>query len=102
MDDEQRQRYRVEAERGDLRPQFNRHAPAALADLVSLRGIEPILLDRFSQFHRPIADASIAAGPEARLSDFGAFLYLVETLRRLHYPNLEEMLGILLDEFSPF
>ena len=42
MDNPRQERYRAVAERGDLRPQFNPHAPAALA---SLPALEPILLD---------------------------------------------------------
>ncbi len=102
VDEEQRARYRTEAERGDLRPQVNPHAPAALGELGPLHELRPILLDRFWQLRRPIADALRSPAPEMRLSDIGSFLYLVETLRRLGYPNIEEMLGILLDEFSPF
>jgi hypothetical protein len=102
MNDEQRERYRTEAERGDLRPQFNPHAPAALAGVGPLHGIEPVLLDRFSQLRRPIADASQGPEPDMRLSDIASFLYLVETLQRLNYPNVEEMLCILLDQFSPY
>jgi hypothetical protein len=102
VDASQWQRFLTEAERGDLRPQFNRYAAAARHwELGPWPELQPILLDRFSQLHRPIADASRAAGPEARLSDIGSFLYLVETLRRLNYPNVEEMLCILLDDFSP-
>ena len=102
MDEQQRQRYCAAAERGDLRPQFNPLAAAALSRLDNLQEMQPILLDRFSQLRRPIADASRGVEPAMRLSDIGSFLYLIETLRRLQYPNLEEMLGILLDEFSPY
>lgn len=102
MNDPRQERYRTEAERGDLRPQFNRHAPAALASLTALPGLEPILLDRLTQLHRPIADASLGVDPALRLSDIGSFLYLIETLRRLAYPNVEDMLCILLDAFSPY
>src|SRR5262249_31859898 len=74
-----------------------------------LKAIEPILIDRLFQLARPIADAStwdgLAIRPtrpagETRLQDAGRFFYLVETLIRLGYPRLDEMLLLVLDEFS--
>jgi hypothetical protein len=90
-----------EAERGDLRPQFN---PAAAVNWQPLPGereqLEPVLFDRFLQLARPVADASAGAGPEARLQDAGRFFYLVEAVRRLGGTRLEETLCVLLDEFA--
>src|SRR5262249_51619275 len=48
---------------------------------------------------RPIADASTGPHAAMRLQDAGSFFYLMETLKRLGCPRLEETLGILLDEF---
>jgi hypothetical protein len=90
-----------EAERGDLRPQFN---PNAAVNWQTLPGdakeIEKVLIDRFLELARPIADSSRGAGPEARLQDAGPFFYLVETLKRLGFDRLPETLRVLLDEFS--
>jgi hypothetical protein len=87
-----------EAERGDLRPQFN---PAALilGDPDRLKSLEPVLLDRFFQLARPIGNASLPTDAELRLSDAGHFFYLVETLRRSNCAQLEEMLLVILDGF---
>jgi hypothetical protein len=88
-----------EAERGDLRPQFNPNA--AITWLPSeLKEIEPVLIDRFLDLARPIADSSAGAGPGSRLQDAGRFFYLVETLKRLGFARLEETLCVLLDEFA--
>jgi hypothetical protein len=90
-----------EAERGDLRPQFNPGAAVAWQPLPGERElVEPVLFDRFLELSRPIADASAGAGPEARLQDAGRFFYLVEALRRLGCARLEETLCVLLDEFA--
>jgi hypothetical protein len=87
-----------EAERGDLRPQFN---PAALVlgDPARLKSLEPILLDRFFHLARPIGNASLPTDADLRLSDAGHFFYLVETLRRSRCTQLEEMLLVILDGF---
>jgi hypothetical protein len=90
-----------EAERGDLRPQFNPGAAVTWQPLPGEREqVEPVLFDRFLELSRPIADASAGAGPEARLQDAGRFFYLVEALRRLGCGRLEETLCVLLDEFA--
>jgi hypothetical protein len=90
-----------EAERGDLRPQFNPGAAVTWQPLPGEREqVEPVLFDRFLELSRPIADASAGAGPEARLQDAGRFFYLVEALRRLGCARLEETLCVLLDEFA--
>jgi hypothetical protein len=89
-----------QAEHGDLRPQFNPAGPAAWAKLPDLQAIEPVLLDRFFQLSRPIGDASRQSGEDLRLSDAGRFFYLVETLVRLGYDRVEEILLAILDEFA--
>jgi hypothetical protein len=90
-----------EAERGDLRPQFNPRAAVTWRPLPGEREkLEPVLFDRFLELSRPIADASTGAGPEARLQDAGRFFYLVEALRRLGCTRVEETLCVLLDEFA--
>jgi hypothetical protein len=90
-----------EAQDGDLRPQVNPHAPANLLLLPeNLAELEPVLIDRFLQLARPIGDASAGGGPELRLQDAGPFFYLIEALKRLHFPDLEQTLCILLDEFA--
>jgi hypothetical protein len=89
-----------EAEKGDLRPQFNPHAPVVLPRLASgASAIQPILLDRFFQLSCPIADASMGALTAMRLSDAGRFFYLVESLERLACAHIEETLRIILDDF---
>jgi hypothetical protein len=99
--DERLRRVIDDALHGDLRPQFNPHAAAGLAILpADLKVIEPILLDRLFQLSRPIADASAGATPDMRLQDAGRFFYLIETLGRLGYPRVQEMLLVVLDEFS--
>ncbi len=89
-----------EAQHGDLRPQVNRHAAvnAPLPDDLDL--LRPVLIDRFLQLARPIADASAGGGPEMRLQDAGPFFYLIETLKRLQCDELEQTLCVLLDEFA--
>jgi hypothetical protein len=90
-----------EAEQGDLRPQFNPNAAVTWQPLPGeLKEIEPVLIDRFLDLARPIANSSLGAGPEARLQDAGHFFYLVETLKRLGFARLEETLCVLLDEFA--
>src|SRR5262245_10146826 len=90
-----------EAERGDLRPQFNPNSVGNWQPLPGERGeLEKALLDRFLELARPIADASRGAGPKARLQDAGRFFYLVEALKRLAPDRLQETLRVLLDEFS--
>jgi hypothetical protein len=90
-----------EAERGDLRPQFNPGAAVMWQPLPGEREqVEPVLFDRFLELSRPIADASTGAGPQGRLQDAGRFFYLVEALRRLGCARLEETLCVLLDEFA--
>jgi hypothetical protein len=91
-----------EAQDGDLRPQFN---PLAAINLVELHGanreaLKPVLIDRFLQLKRPIADASASGGPELCLRDAGSFFYLIETLKRVGYTELEQTLCVLLDEFA--
>jgi hypothetical protein len=90
-----------EAERGDLRPQFN---PSAVVNWQflpdELAQIEPVLFDRFLDLARPIADGRTASGPEARLQDAGRFFYLIEALKRLGCARLPEILCVLLDEFA--
>ena len=90
-----------QAERGDLRPQFN---PAAAVTWQPLPGelarVEPVLFDRFLDLARPIVDARTVTGPEARLQDAGRFFYLIEALKRLGCARLPDILGVLLDEFA--
>src|SRR5262245_42707978 len=87
---------------GDLRPQLTRgtvlDAPSLTAE--DAAALQPILIDRFLQLARPIANASVSDGPEMRLQDAGPFFYLVETLKRLGYDQLEQTLCIILDEFA--
>jgi hypothetical protein len=98
-----------EAERGDLRPQFNPLAPLGESPK-DLRAVESVLLERFFRLSRPIADASripeqdildirLDRKPAPRLSDAGCFFYLVETLRRAGSSQVEETLLVILDEF---
>jgi hypothetical protein len=90
-----------EAEHGDLRPQVNPNALAGWRDLPKdLKDLEPILIDRFFQLSRPIRNARLGPHPDLRLRSAGNFFYLIETLKRLGYPRLQEVLLILLDEFS--
>ncbi len=90
-----------EAQYGDLRPQVNPRAAVTLADLPHDRpALRAILLDRFLQLRRPIANASAGGGPAMRLHDAGSFFYLVEALQRLGCPELEDTLCVLLDEFT--
>jgi hypothetical protein len=119
---EPQQRLLHEAENGDLRPQFNPQAPAAWNNLpLDLASLEPILLDRFFQLARPIADASIlqvnppksdrhffastwpieqaGLATDFGLHDAGRFFYLIETLKRLGYQGLEATLLMILDDF---
>ena len=87
-----------EVEHGDLRPQFNPRAFAALTDLAGdWKAVEPILIDRLFQLSRPIANAGAGPGNGTRLQDASHFFNLIHTLRG--YPRLEEMLLIVLDEF---
>jgi hypothetical protein len=87
-----------EVEHGDLRPQFNPRAFAALTDLAGdWKAVEPILIDRLFQLSRPIANAGAGPGNGTRLQDASHFFNLIHTLRG--YPRLEEMLRIVLDEF---
>lgn len=89
-----------EAENGDLRPQFNLQAPAAWNRFpLDLATLEPILLERFFQLARPIADASSCPSENMRLQDAGHFFYLIETLNRLGFQKLEETLLMILDDF---
>lgn len=100
MSIEQHQRVIHEAENGDLRPQFNPYAPAARHELPQdLATLEPILLDRFFQLSRPIADARSSPTEAMRLQDAGRFFYLIETLNRLGYRKLDETLLMILDDF---
>ena len=97
---EQQQQAIHAAEYGDLRPQFNPHALAAQHELPqAIAALEPILLDRFFQLSRPIADANSSSGERMRLEDAGRFFYLIETLNRLGYPKLDETLLMILDDF---
>ncbi|HYT89157.1 MAG TPA: hypothetical protein VEL76_10650 [Gemmataceae bacterium] len=90
-----------EAQEGDLRPQANPNAAVNLKGFPEDReGLMSVLIDRFLQLARPIADASVSDGPELRLQDAGPFFYLVATLKRLGYKQLEQTLCILLDEFA--
>jgi hypothetical protein len=90
------------AEHGDLRPQVN---PSAfllrLAGKIpaELKQAEPILIDRFFQLARPIADVSKGATPEMRIQDAGRFIYLIEALTRLGCTQIETLLCTILDEF---
>lgn len=100
MSIEHHQRVIHEAEHGDLRPQFNPYAPAARQDLPqNLAVLEPILLDRFFQLARPIADASSGPVDAMHLQDAGRFFYLIETLNRLGYRKLDDTLLMILDDF---
>jgi hypothetical protein len=100
MSIEHHQRVIHEAENGDLRPQFNPYAPAARHDLPQdLAVLEPILLDRFFQLARPVADASSGPSEAMHLQDAGRFFYLIETLNRLGYRKLDETLLMILDDF---
>jgi hypothetical protein len=90
-----------EAERGDLRPQFNLNSVVNWQPLPGeQQEVEKVLIDRFLDLARPIADASRGAGPEVRLQDAGRFFYLVEALKRLRFGKLEATLCVLLDEFA--
>jgi hypothetical protein len=87
-----------DTERGDLRPQFNAAAPL-LRNPSRIKSLEPLLLDRFFHLARPIRNAALDSGEDVRLSDAGHFFYLVETLRRSHCQQVEEMLLVILDGF---
>src|SRR5262245_15890274 len=98
---ERREQAIHEAQYGDLRPPVNPRAAVNLADLPGDRtALRAVLLDRFLQLSRPIADARARGGPGVRLSDSGSFFYLVEALQRLHCAELEQTLCVLLDEFA--
>jgi hypothetical protein len=96
---------RQQAEHGDLRPQFNRHAVTTW-DLTRLNGslgldeLQRILLNRFFELSRPIADACHEPGLNMRLSDAGRFFYLIETLEHCGCRQIEDTLLVFLDEFS--
>jgi hypothetical protein len=99
--DKRTQQVITEARDGDLRPQVNPHALLASAQLpADLQALEPVLVDRLFQLSRPIADARTQTGADLRVRDAGHFFYLIETLARLGYPRLEELLLIVLDEFA--
>jgi hypothetical protein len=96
-----------QAERGDLRPQFNPSSP--VTGQPAPPEVEPtknILLDRLFELSRPIGDASqidesqAACCPQLRLSDIGRFLYLLEALERLGGVALDETLLVILDQFQ--
>jgi hypothetical protein len=94
-----------QAERGDLRPQFNPRSVVTWP-LESGNGhfdpkvIVPALANRFFELARPIADAHREPGLNMRISDAGRFFYLIEALERLGYQGVEGMLLVFLDEFS--
>jgi hypothetical protein len=94
-----------QAERGDLRPQFNPRSVVTWP-LESSNGhfdpkvIVPALVNRFFELARPIADAHREPGLNMRISDAGRFFYLIEALTRLGYQGVEGMLLVFLDEFS--
>lgn len=96
---------RQQAEHGDLRPQFNRHAVVTW-DLARLNGslgldeLQRILLNRFFELSRPIADACHEPGLNMRLGDACRFFYLIETLERCGCRQIEDTLLVFLDEFS--
>ncbi|GIW79426.1 MAG: hypothetical protein KatS3mg105_1233 [Gemmatales bacterium] len=97
---EELRRVLYQAEKGDLRPQFNPHASWFWRHLPHYaREVEPVLVDRFFQLARPIADGRTMTGSEARLSDVGHFFYLVEALQRIGYQRLTETLLVILDQF---
>ncbi|MCS6851877.1 MAG: hypothetical protein NZ700_11995 [Gemmataceae bacterium] len=86
---------------GDLRPQYNPQAPVLRQFSAEERtAVEPVLLARFLELRRPIADSSTQTGPPRRLSDIGRFFYLVEALQRLGSNRIDHTLLCLLDEFS--
>lgn len=96
---------RRQAEHGDLRPQFNRHAVltwdlAQLNGSLSLDELQRILLNRFFELSRPIANACHEPGLNMRLGDSARFFYLVETLERCGCRQVEDTLLVFLDEFS--
>jgi hypothetical protein len=93
-----------QAERGDLRPQFNPHAVITWP-LHERNGFDPdsvlrFLQNRFFELSRPIADACSEPGLDMRLGDAGRFFYLVETLQGMGHEGLDGMLRVFLDEFS--
>lgn len=89
-----------EAARGDLRPQFNTRSLLSCRELPADRAaFEAVLRQRFVEFSRPIADASVAVTADMRLREAGSFFYLVESLQRLGYAQLDDTLLMLLDEF---
>ncbi|MBL8797475.1 MAG: hypothetical protein JNM56_26480 [Planctomycetia bacterium] len=96
---------RQQAEQGDLRPQFNRHSVLTW-DLTQLNGslsldeLQRILLNRFFELSRPIANACHEPGLNMRLSDSARFFYLVESLEHCGCRQVEDTLLVLLDEFS--
>lgn len=96
---------RQQAERGDLRPQFNCHAVvtwdlAQLNGALSLDELQRILLNRFFELSRPIADACHEPGLQMRLGDAVRFFCLIEALERCGCRHIEESLLVFLDEFS--
>jgi hypothetical protein len=95
-------RWLSHAEHDDLRPQLTLGTAVSATQMTSdaAKALTPILVDRFLQLKRPIADASASGGPHMRLQDAGSFFYLIETLKRVGYEDLEQTLCILLDEFA--
>lgn len=91
---------KFQAECGDLRPQFNPRSVALSHFLATHRKeIEPILVDRFFQLSRPIADSSKGERPENCLGDIGAFFSLLDALKRIPFEGLPDLLRVLLDGF---
>jgi hypothetical protein len=94
-----------QAERGDLRPQFNPRSVVTWP-LEARNGhfddkvVVQALVNRFFELARPIADAHREPGLNMRISDAGRFFYLIEALERLGYQGVEGMLLVFLDEFS--
>ena len=87
-----------EAERGDLRPQFNA-ASVLRKSPQELRSVERVLLDRLFHLSRPIACTPTSSAGDLRLSDSGRFFYLVEAIRRAGGAQLDETLLVILDDF---
>lgn len=94
-----------QAERGELRPQFNPRSVVTWPlesgnGYFDAKAVTAALANRFFELARPIADAHREPGLNMRISDAGRFFYLVEALERLGYQGIESMLLVFLDEFS--
>jgi hypothetical protein len=95
----------LQAQHGDLRPQFDPHAVITWAapqgdGAFDRQAVLSVLLNRFFELGRPIADACREPGLGMRLGDAGRFCYLIAALEQLGYQRVEENLLVFLDEFA--